>query len=293
MGEILDDLDSRPGSTTSLLRSVIGIYLRELGSWISVADLLTLMEALDVPPPRARTAIARLKKKGLLIAEAREKGAGYRLSPDAVPMLVRGDRRIYHPRYMQPESEWCLVSFSIPEEDRHLRHQLRRRLHWIGCGTVSPALWIAPAYLLEEVEEILVDLAVRERAIVFVARRPRVAGSLAEAVGQWWDLEAIRAHHDAFLEQHGRHGRAADISPREAFATYIRSIDTWRVIPYIDPGLPRDLLPSDWPGERSSDLLLRLRAEFSGPATDYVSDVTGTRVDNPSRAASLSPVRAH
>lgn len=290
MGEILDDLDSRPGSTTSLLRSVIGIYLRELRGWISVADLLTLLEALDIPAPRARTAIARQKKKGILRAESRNRVAGYRLADDAVPMLDRGDRRIYHPRYMRTDSDWCLVSFSIPEEDRHLRHRLRRRLHWIGCGTVSPALWIAPAYLLDEVEEILVDLEVRERATVFVAQRPRVAGSLAEAVGQWWDLGEIRAHHDVFLERHSGHGRGVDATPREAFAIYIRSIDTWRVIPYIDPGLPRDLLPADWPGERSSQLLLKLRAEFSGAATDYVSDVTGTRVDNPSRAASLARI---
>ncbi|WP_188755824.1 PaaX family transcriptional regulator [Microbacterium album] len=286
MGEILDDLDSRPGSTTSLLRSIIGIYLRELGGWISVGDLLTLMEALDVPAPRARTAIARLKKKELLLPEPRDRVAGYRLSDDAVPMLVRGDRRIYHPRSMQSDSLWCLVSFSIPEEDRHLRHQLRRRLHWIGCGTVSPALWIAPAYLLDEVEDILVDLDVRDRATVFVAQRPRVAGALEDAVRQWWDLDAIRAHHDAFLEQHGSHGSGSGVSSREAFAIYIRSIDTWRVIPYIDPGLPRELLPEDWPGERSSDLLQRLRDRFSGPATDYVSVVTGTRIDNPSRAAS-------
>lgn len=287
MSDILDDMDSRPGSTTSLLRTVIGIFLRELGGWISVADLLELMDALDVPGPRARTAIARVKKKELIVPETRHRVAGYRLAADAVPMLARGDRRIYHPRNMTADSKWCVVSFSIPEENRHLRHQLRRRLCWIGCGTVSPALWIAPAYLLGEVEEILDDLEVRDRSTVFVSERPRVAGSLAEAVAQWWDLDDIRAHHEAFLAEHGVHARgaAAPVSAREAFAIYIRSIDTWRIVPYIDPGLPPDLLPEDWPGAATSALLLLLRARFSGLATDYVSEVTGTRIDNPSRAA--------
>ncbi|GAA1701352.1 PaaX family transcriptional regulator C-terminal domain-containing protein [Microbacterium sediminicola] len=286
--ETLDDIDSRPGSTTSLLRSVIGIYLRELDEWIAVADLLQLMDALDVPAPRARTAIARVKKKGLLRPEARGGVAGYRLAPEARVMLSRGDRRIYHPRHMDAASPWCLVSFSIPEDNRSLRHQLRRRLLWIGCGTVSPALWIAPAYLLDEVEDILSELGVRERATVFVADEPRVAGSLALAVTGWWDLDEIRAHHDEFLAGHSAAVIEDAATSREAFATYIRGIDAWRIIPYVDPGLPPQLLPADWPGEASTTLLLELRARFSGPATDYVSEVVGRRVDNPSRAAFLA-----
>ncbi|MFB2582445.1 PaaX family transcriptional regulator C-terminal domain-containing protein [Herbiconiux sp. P15] len=278
MSEILDDMDSRPGSATSLLRTVVGVSLREIGGWIAVADLLVLMEALGVPAPRARTALARVKKKSLLVAETRGRVAGYALVPEAVAMLQRGDRRIQHPRTMGPDSRWCLISFSIPEESRHLRHQLRRRLHWIGCGTVSPALWICPAYLEGEVEEILDDLGLREHSTVFIAERPRVAGDLREAVASWWDLDALRAEHEEFLSRHAADGavpETAEVSPREAFATYIRSVDTWRIIPYIDPGLPASLLPDDWPGERSNALLLRIRTRFGGQAAEFVREVTG------------------
>jgi phenylacetic acid degradation operon negative regulatory protein len=289
VSEILDDMDSRPGSTTSLLRTVLGIYLRELDGWVAVADLLVLMEALDVPAPRARTALARVKKKSLVVPETRGKAAGYALVPDAAPMLARGDRRIYHPRNMGPESRWCAVSFSIPEENRHLRHQLRRRLHWIGCGTVSPALWICPAYLAGEVEEILDDLDLREHSTVFITERPRVAGDLRDAVASWWDLDALRAQHEEFLNLHAADGLVPDsapVSPRDAFAIYIRSVDTWRIIPYIDPGLPDSLLPADWPGDESNALVLRLRSRFSGLATEFVRDVTGTAIDDPARSAS-------
>lgn len=286
MTELLDDMESRPGSTTSLLRTVVGIYLRELGGWIAVTDLLTLMDALEVPAPRARTAIARVKQKGLLVPEPRGRAAGYRLAEGARPMLERGDRRIYHPRNMDADSSWCLVSFSIPEDSRHLRHQLRRRLQWIGCGTVSHALWIAPAYLLGEAEEILADLDVRDRATLFITERPLVSGDLADAITRWWDLDVIRAEHEAFLRDHAGAAQlpaGEAIDPRSAFAEYIRAIDTWRIVPYIDPGLPRDLLPVDWPGAATSELLLALRARLSGPATDYVSQVTGIRIDNPGR----------
>lgn len=289
VSEILDDMDSRPGSTTSLLRTVLGIYLRELGGWIAVSHLLELMEALDVPAPRTRTALVRVKKKSLLVPETRDKVAGYALVDDAIPMLERGDRRIYHPRSMGPDSRWCAVSFSIPEENRHLRHQLRRRLHWIGCGTVSPALWICPAYLAGEVEEILNDLDIREHSTLFITGRPLVAGSLEEAVAGWWDLPTLRAHHEEFLAQHRADGQVpagAPVNSREAFSVYIRSIDSWRIIPYLDPGLPADVLPADWPGDESNALLLQLRERFSALSTAFVAEVTGTALLDPARGAS-------
>src|SRR6478609_11390339 len=87
---VLDDIDARPGSTASLLRTLIGLYLRPLGGWISAADLVALAADLGIPPAQARTAIARLKQKGLLLPERRE-AIGYGLSPAAMPMLERGD----------------------------------------------------------------------------------------------------------------------------------------------------------------------------------------------------------
>ena len=62
MSAILDDMDSRPGSTTSLLRTIVGLYLRRLGGWIAIADLLRLMGELGVTAPNARTAVVRLKQ---------------------------------------------------------------------------------------------------------------------------------------------------------------------------------------------------------------------------------------
>jgi phenylacetic acid degradation operon negative regulatory protein len=285
--EILDDMDSRPGSTTSLLRTVVGVYLRELGGWIPVAQLIDLMEALGVPAPRTRTALVRVKRKGLLLPESRDGVAGYALAPEAVPMLARGDRRIYEPRSMGSGDEWCLVSFSIPEEQRSVRHQLRRRLAWIGCGTVGPALWICPAFLAGEVEEILVDLGVRDHAVVFRTRRPEVAGSLAAAAAGWWDLGELATLHRQFLAEAEPLIDSLEEGDDDdaAFAAYIRSIDAWRILPYVDPGLPADLLPSDWPGERSVALFARLRDGLGAAATRYVGAVTGRAVGVPGAAA--------
>lgn len=264
---VLDDIDARPGSTTSLLRTLIGLYLRPLGGWISAADLVALAADLGIPTPQARTGIARLKQKGLLLAE-RAPQIGYRLNPDAVAMLERGDRRIFEVRQMTDADPWCLVSFSVPESARAVRHQLRRRLQWIGAGVVSSALWICPGHLQGEVEAILEELDVRAGATLFPAGTPATAASLPEAAASWWDLAALRAEHLAFQA-------SLDALPTEPFGAYVHLMDRWRVLPYVDPGLPPSMLPADWPGGRSIGEFTRLSRTHADAAWAHVRAVTG------------------
>jgi phenylacetic acid degradation operon negative regulatory protein len=273
MPVILDDFDARPGSATSLLRTIIGAHLRTVGGWISIADLITLMGAVGVSAVSARSAVLRVKTKGLLSAETVDGQPGYRLNTEAVPMLERGDRRIYSFRQQGDDDPWCLISYSIPETQRDARHQLRRRLGWIGCGTVATGLWICPAFLANEVEEILGDLGLRDTATLFIASELRVAGTPAQAAAKWWDLDRLATRHRAFL---ARHTDATSFgSPQEAFSRYIRALDDWRIIPYLDPGLPPQALPADWPGFDSVALFGRLTTTLAAPSAAYVRSVIG------------------
>ena len=267
-----DDFDARPGSTASLLRTVVGLYLRRLGGWISTADLVQLAGDLGLPASRARTGIARLKQRGLLTTQ-RTDAAGYRLDPAALPMLERGDRRIFDVRAMNEGEQWCLISYSIPESRRELRHRLRRGLQWLGAGAVSPALWILPGHLEGEADELLRALDLRDTAVLFRTDAPIVAGSLGDAVRDWWDLAALRAEHERFQAAVSELPDVA--TDRQAFVAYVRLIDAWRTLPYLDPGLPAELLPADWPGRASFAVFADLSAALSSPAWAHVAAEVG------------------
>lgn len=244
---IPDDFDARPGSVVALARTVVGLYLRRLDGWIPIAGLIRVMQQLGVDEAQTRTAVTRLKARGLLLPATRAGVRGYALNDEAIPMLEAGDRRIFQPRRMADGDPWCLVSFSIPETQRSARHQLRRRLHWIGCGTVSPALWIAPGFLADEVRLLLEELELRGHATVFEAR--------GEIDATWWDLDEIAAAHREFVDGAEQLLQTGEV---DALNRYVRGIDLWRPIPYLDPGLPRTLLPADWPGYRSEALYATL-----------------------------------
>jgi phenylacetic acid degradation operon negative regulatory protein len=258
MGEalVLEDIESRPGSTTSLLRTIIGLYIRRWQMRAPTSTFVELMTDLGVPHERTRTALARLKAKGLLLPD-RSDGVGYRVNPEAQEMLRRGDRRIFSvsSRRMAASDPWCLVSYSISEELRDLRQKLRRRLQWIGCGTVAQGLWIGPLHLRGDVEDILDDLDLRAMATIFEARDPRAGVPMDRALAQWWDLDVLASEHRQFMAA-VRALPLADAGPRSAFVRYVLLVDAWRTIPFLDPGLPAEYLPAGWPGRESIDLFL-------------------------------------
>lgn len=287
-----EDLEARSGSAAALLRTLVGTVLRPIGGWMSAAGAVELLAALDIPATTARSSLTRLCSSGVLRRDARDGTAGYALEPAAIPMLEQGDARIFGSR--PPAEAWCLVSFSFPEQQRARRHQLRRRLAALGCGTVADGLWIGPAALEDE----LAVTAAEYGAELFADARP--AGDLAAGLARWYDLTSIREAHEGFLTRFGAldagaldagspnadatTGRAigpADSSSRTAFALWLRVLDEWRVIPYRDPGLPAVALPSDWPGDASAALFARLRASLEPRAVAYAAR-TAARAPAPS-----------
>lgn len=268
-GAILDDFDSRPGSVTSLVRTVLGAYVRDLGGWFAIADFLTWMDALGVSPESARIAVTRLKKKGIVVSGARDGRAGYVVTDQAQAMFARGDGRIFGFRRMADGDPWRLISFTIPEAQRSARHQLRRRLTGIGCGTVAPGLWIAPDYLAGEAGDIVRALELSEFVTTFLTSDFTFPGSPRVAAAQWWDLDGIAARHRSFLDRcSALVERPEPLTSREAFVRFVPLLDEWRIIPYVDPGLPPSMTPRDWPGDRAV-------AEFAAARDRYLEPSRG------------------
>ena len=110
-------------------------------------------------------------------------------------------------------------------------------------------------------------------------------GDVREQVGRWWDLDRLEQLYQAFLDTagpvlarwRGRRARAAGrpATARRAFADYVRALTAWRRLPFLDPGLPAELLPADWHGLRAARTFAALRARLAAPAQAYVVAVTG------------------
>jgi phenylacetic acid degradation operon negative regulatory protein len=244
-----------------------GVFLRRLGGWIAVADLVALMGDLDLDEQAARSAVSRLKRRGVIASERRAGAAGYRLTATGLAILEAGDARIFG-RAPTGSDAWLLVVFSIPEADRALRHRLRARLAWLGLGTVTAGVWIAPAAAEAEVRRTIEELRLGGRVELF---RGEHLGA-PEAVAAWWDLDAIAAEYRAYLAAWEpvlrRNGARPAGAP--AFAAHVRQFEAWRRIPFHDPGLPAAVLPDDWPGAHAWDVFRALDRRLGGAALRHV-----------------------
>ncbi|MCI0687488.1 MAG: hypothetical protein L0Y54_09670 [Sporichthyaceae bacterium] len=266
-----------PGTPRAFIVSVYGAYVRRLGGWLSVSALVDLMAELEVDEPAVRSAISRLKRRGMLEPQRRGPAAGYSLSAGAEQVLRSGDERIFGRRDAKLADGWVLAVFSIPEAERAKRHMLRSRLSWLGFGTTAPGVWIAPAYVEAEARETIERLGLAEYVDLFNAHYLGFA-SPAGSVNHWWDLAGLAAGYRDFIEATepvrsavaATRGVAAD---RAAFADHVRILTGWRRIRYLDPGLPIELLPAEWPGTKARELFFDLHDLLAEPALRHVDRV--------------------
>ena len=249
----------------SLIVTFYGAYGRAFEGPVPVSALIRLLGAAGVDAPSVRSSVSRLKRRGFLLpARAADGSAAYELSEEARQLLDDGDRRIYGDRAGESGS-WLLAVFSVPEQERHKRHLLRSRLARLGFGAVAPGVWIAPAHVHEETVHTLERLHLTAYVELFRGAHLGFAPT-AETVARWWDLTGLAKAHEEFLDLHEPVLRALqsgpEPTPEEAYRGYLRALDSWRRLPYADPGLPRELLPADWPGDRAAAVFAELHTRL-------------------------------
>jgi phenylacetic acid degradation operon negative regulatory protein len=286
-----------------LIVTIYGLYARSDGGWLSIASLIRLLGDLGVDEPAVRSAISRLKRRGILVARRQDGSAGYQLSAEALAILREGDARIFRRHRATLADGWLLAVFSVPESERQRRHVLRSELARLGFGMVAPGVWIVPAHPQDATAETLRRLGLDSYADLFHAEH-LAFGDPAAKIRGWWDLDELERRYQAFIQAYepalrrweqsygtvggagsagghdggagsagGHDGGAGSAGGHEAFADYVRALTDWRRLPYSDPGLPAELLPPDWIGLRATEAFFTLRSLLEEPARAYVRQV--------------------
>lgn len=258
---------------------VYGAFARHLDpeGWLAIADLIQLLREAGVDEQAVRSSISRMKQKGLLVPSRRARGVGYSPSAELLDVLRAGDRRIF--ATAQParlDDGWVVAVFSVPESDRHRRHLLRARLSWLGLGILAPGVWLGPRRLCTDVEAAVRSLHLAGCVALFEATYYGF-DELAALVPRCWDLPGLARLYDEFLADHGPVRERWAHQPgddAQAFADYLRALSQWRRLPYLDPGLPAQLLPEDWAGHRAAAVFHDLHATLHSGACRFARSVT-------------------
>ncbi len=260
-----------------LLLTLLGDYWWQRTESLPSAAIVGLLAEFGVSDSAARAALSRLTRNGLLVTSRSGRRTFVRLSRRAADVLDDGGRRIFSFGATPApwDGMWSLVAFSIPEEHRSARDELRKELRWLGFAPLYDGLWVCPRDHAGDVMARLKDLGISTATAFRATALPAVtavsvsgdgaadgAGSAlvtADIPARAWDLSGLRDRYQEFTEFAGLlrdQTVAGEITTADALVARTRVMNEWRAFPAMDPDLPYELLPPAWPRAAARDLFI-------------------------------------
>ncbi|HET8604962.1 MAG TPA: PaaX family transcriptional regulator C-terminal domain-containing protein [Marmoricola sp.] len=238
-------------SARALLLTVLGEFVLPRDGCAWTATVIEALAALGVEEKAARQALSRTAAEGLLDSTRHGRRVMWSLTADGRTLLEEGTARIYG--FMRDrrawDGRWLVLTVSIPETQRQLRHRLRTQLTWLGLGSPVSGLWVSPAAGHgAAVHKVIRELGLEQQSFAWVGPATGI-GEESRLVDAAWDLEDVEERYLGFLADF-EHRRAETTA--EAFVAQVELVQAWRRFPFLDPDLPSELLDHDWPGPRAA-----------------------------------------
>ena len=258
----------------SLVFDIFGDYIWHRGGEVRLRGLTALMACFDVPEPTVRVVVGRLRRDGWLTSRRDGRETIYALSSASRELLAEGRDRIFQRDPAPWLGRWHMVIYSVPESERALREQLRKKLAWLGFGPLSASVWISPHDRTGAVVAAFADNRNIHLDVFESATRTQSAN--LDLANRAWDLEGLNVDYGRWLSSHQRRlSRYGDIElcGPAALVERMRLINDYRHFPFRDPGLPPELLPLHWLGRQAHDWFIEAHHLLAAPSEAAVDDL--------------------
>ena len=252
---------------------------RDRAVWTN--DLLYLLHLLGIEEKTVRSTLSRMKRRGWLTTSKIGRRSQYALTEAGLAMLAEGDQRIFEAPLMTWDGGWQLVVYSLPEERRQLRNQLRKKLMWLGFGNLARGAWVSVQDRSQLLIPILEELQITAHVAIFAGAKQLGTMSNAEIVARCWDIPALSAQYEQFvghyepLYQHLNASNPIDLAAEEYFRQYFWLSQDFQHFPRRDPNLPASLLPPNWIGHRAQLLFDEYRQRLEPGVHAFMRQIAG------------------
>lgn len=241
----------------SLLFNLWGDYIQHVGGEVWTSTLARFTSPFGISEPALRQALSRLSRQGWLQSRRIAGRSCYSLTDQGRRRLTEACRRVYNPVDLPWDEHWHLLTYTIPEPIRTKRDDLRRELLWTGFAPLAAGAWISPNPLEDALAALVARYGIEPYVSTFISRHTG-PGSPRDLVARCWDLEAIQSSYGEFITAWAPALQAHQSGPLppddQCFATRIELVHAYRKFLFVDPGLPRELLPDRWRGREARDL---------------------------------------
>jgi phenylacetic acid degradation operon negative regulatory protein len=232
---------------------------------IPTAALMDVLGLVGVSEQAARQAIARAAAAGWITPEKDGRRTLWRLSPSTNSLLEAGQARVFSFTAPQPpwDGRWLTLHLGVSLGRGAARNRLESGLRWTGFGSPTANVWITPhADREQEANDIIEVEGLAEFTLSMIGAPARIGMPLEQVIRRAWDLDAVAASHAELLARFA--GREVDDTDG-SLVGHLELADALRRFPFMDPQLPKELLPN-WIGRRAATVLRDLREQWAPAA---------------------------
>lgn len=266
-------------NTQSMIFTIYGDYIRNYGSKIWIGSLIRLLKEFGHNEQGVRVAVSRMVKQGWIQSERQGNKSYYFLTDRGVQRMDEAANRIYKMKRNEWDGKWRILMYTIPEDKRQLRDDLRKELLWSGFGSFSSGCWISPNDLEKQINRLIEKYDIDEYVDFFISeyKGPKENQSLVE---KSWQLEEIENKYEEFIEKYSKQFivhqsiiSRGEMSDADCFVERTNLVHEYRKFLFIDPGLPKELLPSKWNGNHAALLFSQYYQVLAEPASRFFESV--------------------
>ncbi|MFD2923077.1 phenylacetic acid degradation operon negative regulatory protein PaaX [Halobacillus naozhouensis] len=266
-------------NTRSMIFTLYGDYISQYGNVIWIGSLIRLLQEFGHNEQSVRAAISRMSKQGWVQSERKGNKSYYYLTDRGRDRMDEAANRIFKIEAPSWDGEWRLLLYTIPEEKRHLRDELRRELVWSGFGLLSNSCWITPNPLEEQIHNLIAKYEIGSYVNFFRAKYEGMSEN-KDLVEQCWDLDEINERYSEFIQNYSQKYiidknkiEKGDLSDGSCFVERTLLVHQYRKFLFIDPSLPQELLPENWLGDSAASLFRDYYRMLEEPATRFFESV--------------------
>ncbi|WP_338469678.1 phenylacetic acid degradation operon negative regulatory protein PaaX [Niallia sp. XMNu-256] len=265
--------------TQSMILTIYGDYISHYGNKIWIGSLIQLLKGFGHNEQAVRVAVSRMMKQGLLQSEKKGNKSYYELTERGLSRINEAAKRIYKLHPHDWDGKWRIVMYNIPEEKRQVRDELRKELQWSGFGYLSNGCWISPNNFEKEINLLISKYKIEEYVQLFLSKHvgPQLDFNLVE---KCWPLQEIEKKYDEFIDIYSKKFivdqsviGSGQMSDEECFMRRANLVHEYRKFLFIDPFLPKELLPERWSGNHAALLFNQYYKMLAERASRFFEEV--------------------
>lgn len=271
----------RKAPTSYFIYSSLSFFGRHRGGELPGMWFVTGLADVGRDVAAVRQTLYRMTADGELKTRSVGRTKLYRATSFASAEIDAGLAKLFQPAEHNWDGQWTMVYVNLHgSTQRAARERVVALLAVRGFALLGNDVYFHP----RDVQRDLVDaLSPAARPHVLIVRGALANPAATGTVIRRWNVPHLARRyrqtiaHLETLEQHC----ASDLSNRDAFVYRFAVVFDYLGVAWDDPGLPVEVLPSDWPGENARTLAARLYERLVEQATAYADELLEQTLPTP------------